>query len=180
MLALGTTAHEHECDALNDRPAAERYSLYRDRYLGPSHRMSSCDWFPLSHRDIGAWLDRHPEALPRTLADLARFPIPFRRVMVNAVAAEVRANLWREHLESFLGADSTLSAAQREFVAASLPKLPELLAAPAPNPTIVEWEHDMSKVFSREEAARIFALIGPPEPPGGLPLPPDAVASPAV
>jgi len=142
--------------------------------------MSNCGWFPLSHRDIRAWIERHPEALPRTLVELAAFPVPFRRIMVNVVAPEVRVALWREQLESFLLPASGLSEKQREFVRATIPKLGELMGAPAPNPTILAWEQQMAQVFSRQEAGSIFALIGPPEPPEGIPLPPDALPSPAV
>jgi hypothetical protein len=47
----------------------------------------------MSMRQIRDWLDRHPEALPRTLADLARYPMEFRRVMVNVVPPETRVGL---------------------------------------------------------------------------------------
>lgn len=142
--------------------------------------MSSCGWFPMSQQEIRAWLHRHPEALPQTLDELARFPVAFRRVMINVVAPDVRVRLWREHLETFLRPESALSEPQRQMVAAAIPRLPDLLAAPAPNPVIVEWERQIAAVFSRPEAARVFALIGPPEPPEGLPLPPDALPAPAV
>lgn len=142
--------------------------------------MSSCGWFPLGSKEIRAWLERHPEALPHTVADLARFPIPFRRIMINAVAPDVRVALWREHLLSFVGDSSPLTEAQQSFIHQTIPQLSELMAAPAPNPVMVEWERRMAGVFAREDAARIFGLIGPPESPEGLPLPPDALPSPAV
>jgi hypothetical protein len=139
--------------------------------------MSSCGWFPLGPREIRAWLERHPEALPHKLADLARFPVPFRSIMVNAVAPDVRVALWREHLESFLGDSSLLTETQQSFILQTIPELSDILATPAPNPVIVEWERRMAAVFAREDAARIFGLIGPPEPPEGIPLPPDALPS---
>jgi hypothetical protein len=134
----------------------------------------------MSQQEIRAWLDRHPDALPQTLDELARFPVAFRRVLINAVTPDVRVRLWREHLETFLRSESVLSEPQRRMVAAAIPRLPDLLAAPAPNPVIIEWERQIATVFSRPEAARVFALIGPPEPPEGLPLPPDAFPAPAV
>lgn len=140
--------------------------------------MSSCGWFPMSQQQIRDWLDRHPEALPQTLDELARFPVAFRRVMINAVAPEVRVRLWREHLETFLRPESVLNEPQRQLIAASIARLPDLLAAPAPNPVIIELERQIATVFSRPEAARVFALIGPPEPAEGLPLPPDALPAP--
>ena len=134
----------------------------------------------MSQQQIRAWLERHPEAWPQTLDDLARFPMAFRRVMVNAVTPEVRLRLWREHLETFLSPDSTLTEPQRQLVSATIPRLPELFAAPAPNQVSIEWEGQVRTVFSGQEAARLFMSIGPPEPPKGIPLPPDALPAPAV
>ena len=142
--------------------------------------MSSCEWFPMSQQQIRAWLDRHPDALPQTLEDLNRFPMAFRRVMLHAVAPEIRLRLWREHLETFLGPGSTLTASQRQLVAATIERLPELFASRPPNPAMTEWEREAGNVFSRHEAARVFMAIGRPEPQGGIPLPPDALPAPAV
>jgi hypothetical protein len=102
--------------------------------------MGNCDWFPMSREEIRAWVGRHPEALPRTLADLAAYPMAFRSVMVAMVASDVRLSL-------------------------------------APNPAMRDWERRMATSFSREEVGRLFKEIGPPEPPGGAPLPADALAT---
>jgi hypothetical protein len=133
--------------------------------------MSSCEWFPMSQSEIRAWIRQHPEALPSTWADLGRFPMAFRRVLINEVGSDVRSRLWREHLESFLRPESGLTQPQRDMIVATAAELPHLLAAPAPNPTMLEWEQRAATVFSRQDAARIFMLIGPPEPPEGIPLP---------
>ncbi len=140
--------------------------------------MSSCEWFPMSWRQISDWLDRHPEAMPNELADLVRFPMAFRRVMVNRVSRETRVLLWRQHLEWFLGPASPLSEPQQRMIAAWIPRLPELLAAPAPNPIMTEFEREAANVFSRIEAASIFTQLGPPEPPDGIALPADALSEP--
>jgi hypothetical protein len=142
--------------------------------------MSSCGWFPLNPKQIGDWLDRHPEALPNSLADIVRLPVAFRRIMVGRVSPEVRVRLWREHLQTFLRSDSPLSETQRELVVSSISRLSELLAAPGPNPGLNEWERQIAAVFSRPEAAHVFGMLGPPEPPEGLPLPPDALPGPAT
>jgi len=134
----------------------------------------------MSQRQIREWLARHPEALPRTLSDLVPFPMEFRRVMVGEVARETRVRLWREHLESFLRADSPLTAAQRQVVSDTIPNLHALFAAPAPNPTALEWEQKIATAFTRQEAAHVFASLGPPEPPEGIPLPPDALPTSAA
>jgi hypothetical protein len=137
--------------------------------------MSGCGWFPMTRQQIDAWVDRHPESLPGTLAELSRYPMMFRRVMINRVDAPTRVRLWREHLESFLNDDAGLRPDQRAFIAATIPELPDLLAASAPNPTMTAFESRASKVFTQQEAGRVFAAIGSPEPPEGIPLPADAL-----
>jgi hypothetical protein len=140
--------------------------------------MGSCGWFPLSHQQIRAWLDKHPEAMPRTVEDLGRYPMAFRRVMMALVTPEVRLSLWQQHLETFLRPDAGLTEAQRQVLETAVPELPAIFAAgQAPNPVMADFERRMSAVFSREEAGRIFMLIGPPEPPEGIPLPADALPS---
>ena len=138
--------------------------------------MSGCGWFPMSWDQIRAWIDKHPESLPTNLAELCKYPVMFRRVMVNVVAPDVRERLWREHLESFLNDASGLSAEQQAFISATIPQLSALLAAPAPNPAMTEFEARARTLFTKQEGGRIFAMIGPPEPPEGLPLPSDALA----
>ena len=133
----------------------------------------NCGWFPMDHGEILAWVEAHKDSLPKTLAELSAFPVPFRKVIVATVPSEVRLRFWRGHLESFLPA-ATLTVEQRAFVRETANELSILLSAPGPNPTLNAWEQRASKLFSRHDAARIFGTVGPPEPPEGLPLPPDA------
>ena len=133
----------------------------------------SCGWFPMRHDEILAWVETHKQSLPTTLAELARFPIPFRTVIAGFVSSDTSIALWREHLSTFIG-DQDLTPEQRAFVTEASASLPALFAAPAPNPVILQWEGRMARLFSRPQASRIFGTLGPPEPPEGLPLPPDA------
>ena len=50
----------------------------------------SCGWFPLSHAEIDAWVERHRDELPTSLEELSRLPVPFRKAIVNAVSSERR------------------------------------------------------------------------------------------
>ena len=134
----------------------------------------SCGWFPMKADEIRAWVEAHQDALPSTLAELSQLPIPFRKVIVAFISPERRVAFWREHMTTFVGPDSKLTAEQQAFVQESSHNLPSLLAAPAPNPVIVAWEARMVGLFSRLEAGPIFGMVGPPEPPEGLPLPADA------
>jgi len=109
--------------------------------------MSSCEWFPISRSEIRAWIREHPEALPATLADISRFPMAFRRIFVNEVSPDVRLRLWLQHFETFLRPEAGLTEQQRDMIVATAAEMPQLLAAPAPNPTIIDWERRAAMVF---------------------------------
>jgi hypothetical protein len=121
--------------------------------------------------EIVAWVEAHRDTLPTNLAELARFPIPFRKVIATVVPHDRRLAFWREHLESFVGDNSELSAEQQSFVRETALSLSSIMAVPAPNPEIVAWEARVPALFSRQQASRMFGTLGPPEPPEGLPLP---------
>ncbi len=134
----------------------------------------SCGWFPLRHDEVLEWVEEHRETLPLTVAELAAFPVAFRRVIVNFVPHEQRTRFWQEHLQSFLGPDSTLSSDQRSFVESTIGDLPRVFGSPLPEAQerIRSMEERMRGLFTRQQAAAMFGMVGPPEPPGGLPLPP--------
>jgi len=134
----------------------------------------SCGWFPLSHKEIVEWVEAHADALPRTLAELSAYPIPFRRVIVNRVSNERRTAFWCDHLRTFLGADSTLDDRQRAFVEEIVGRLPSIFSKPLAElqTDLKALESRMPDLISREQAHAMFGVCGPPEPPEGLPLPP--------
>jgi hypothetical protein len=131
-------------------------------------------WFPLRHDEILEWVEAHREALPTNVAELAMLPVAFRRVIVNFVPHEQRTRFWREHLESFLGPESALTAEQRTFVEGTISALPDVFgnALPEAQKRIRSMEEGMRGLFTRQEAAAMFGMVGPPEPEGGCPLPP--------
>jgi hypothetical protein len=142
----------------------------------------SCDSFPIGPEAIRAWVRRHADDLPETLPELSRLPIPFRRAVVAAVAPAVRLSLWEAHLASFLEEESGLSGPQRAVVRDAVADFPAIFGGDpsAGQERMRALEARMREVFTREEAGRIFGTLGPPEPPGGLPLPPDAAPEPAA
>ena len=136
--------------------------------------MSSCGWFPLPPDEIAAWVEAHRDTLPTSLAELATFPVAFRRVIVNTVSSERRTRFWQEHLATFLEPAAGLTAEQRAVVSEVIPQLPDIFGSPlleaqAKMRPLIER---MSRTFSRPQCAAMFGMVGPPEPPGGLPLPP--------
>ena len=134
----------------------------------------SCGWFPLPYDEIVAWVESHVDQLPQTLAEISAFPVAFRRVIVNRVSPEVRTSFWRDHMRTFLAPDSTLNAAQRAFVEETIDELPLIFGSPLTEARVRmrTLEDRMRELFAREQASAIFGMVGPPEPPEGLPLPP--------
>ena len=141
----------------------------------------SCGWFPLPYEEIVAWVESHATELPRTLAELSTYPTAFRRVIVNRVSPERRTMFWCDHLRTFLGPDSAMTAAQRGFVEEVISELPSVFALPLAETQarIRPIEQRMRGFFTREQAAAMFGMVGPPEPPEGLPLPPGTRLTPA-
>ncbi|MEP6619404.1 MAG: hypothetical protein ABJE47_08815 [bacterium] len=134
----------------------------------------SCGWFPLPYEEIVAWVERHASELPQTLAELSRYPTAFRRVIVNRVSPELRTLFWSDHVRTFLDADAALTAEQRAFLEGALGELPGIIGSPLVEgqARIRPIEERTRTLFTREQAAAMFGMVGPPEPPEGLPLPP--------
>jgi hypothetical protein len=158
-------------------PDGARGTSHGDAFRSEVPVSGSCDWFPLGPDEIRAWVERHRDELPDTLGGLARYPIPFRKAIVHAVAPEVRVALWREHLTGFLAPDRELDDAQRALVRDALDALPAIVgvAPPEGQPRARALEERMRALLTGEQARRMFGTLGPPEPPGGLPIPPDAL-----
>jgi hypothetical protein len=92
--------------------------------------MSSCGWFPLSYDEIRDWVERHHDRLPKSVAELSAFPVPFRTVIVNYVSPQQRTLFWEEHPRTFLDPRSGLTPDQRKFVAVAVPFLRGIFGSP--------------------------------------------------
>ena len=136
--------------------------------------MASCGWFPLPHNEIVAWVEEHRDTLPTTLAELSTFPVAFRKVIVNAVSPEQRTHFWQAHLRTFLEPQAGLTSDQRAFVTETIPLLSSIFGSPQleAQAKIRLLEERMRHLFSRPQCVAMFGMVGPPEPPEGLPLPP--------
>lgn len=120
-----------------------------------------------------AWVKARRDRLPTTLAELARYPMAYRRVIVGAVSSPVRVHLWQEHLESFLSPVSPLTQQQQAFVRECRDTVHRIFTEPVDREALHAWGERGRRILGPEQALRILATLGPPEPPGGLPLPPD-------
>ena len=136
----------------------------------------SCGWFPLGPDQIRAWVVAHRDTLPQSLAELSRFPIPFRKAIVVALPMDRRIALWREHLERFLDPSIDLTEDQRALVRDAIVDLPRIFGGSPEvgNGRAHALEERMRRLITPAQAAAMFGCLGPPEPPEGLPLPSDA------
>jgi hypothetical protein len=134
----------------------------------------SCGWFPLPYGEIVAWVESHADELPQTLAELSAYPAAFRGVIVNRVSPERRTAFWQDHLRTFLGPRSSLNEEQRAFLEEAIERLPGIFASPLAEAQakMRPLEDRMRVIFAREQAVAMFGMVGAPEPPEGLPLPP--------
>ena len=126
-----------------------------------------------AYDSIIAWVKAHRDRLPTTLAELARYPVSYRRVIVGAVPTAVRVRLWQEHLESFLDPTSPLTPEQQAFVRECRDTVHRILAEPIDREAMHAWGERGRRILGPEHALRVLAMLGPPEPAGGLPLPTD-------
>jgi len=129
----------------------------------------------MKHHEIVQWVNAHRDSLPISLAELSTYPIPFRKVIVASVTPERRTAFWREHLETFIGPDTMLTADQQQLVRDAIEALPRMFSGSREEfeDRAKALEDRMRTLISRQQAATMFGMVGPPEPEGGLPLPAD-------
>jgi hypothetical protein len=138
----------------------------------------SCGWFPIPRAEIDAWVEAHRDSLPTSLAALSVFPIPFRKAIVATLPSEVVAGMWREHLLASLGSAAKRSPEQDELINGAVEAIDIVFGKSDAAQESLHALNDrirqlvVQEVISRQQAREIFATLGPPEPPGGLPLPP--------
>ena len=112
---------------------------------------------------------------PNHTRGLSTYPVAFRRVIVNMVSVEVRTRFWQEHVQTFLEPGSGLTDAQRAVVRDARDQLPGIFSSASldeMHARMEPLEAALRAVLTREQGAAIFGMLGPPEPPEGLPLPP--------
>src|SRR5262245_17043656 len=73
----------------------------------------------LDHRTererANAWVKSHPNALPKSLAELAAFPEDYRKAIFKALPAADKSRMWREQLQTVLDREM-LTNEQRSFI----------------------------------------------------------------
>ena len=132
---------------------------------------NACNRFPMDFHQIEAWVTAHPEVLQSNLEEVSKFPMQFRRVIVNMMSPEHRIAVWREHLSAVAG-EAELTGKQAAFLVDCAASLPEIFGSKI---AFEEWRLHAAALFTPPQRGRLFETLGPPEPPEGLPLPADAM-----
>lgn len=125
----------------------------------------------MEYDEIVAWVKAHEEVLSADLETIGKLPMAFRKVIVKLVSEEKHLALWQEHHAVASAADTTLTDEQRAFVAEIAATLPEVFSSES---AYNRYKDRIALMFTLAQQKAIFYTLGPPEPPGGLPLPPDA------
>jgi hypothetical protein len=128
----------------------------------------------MDDEEIVAWVAGHEQVLSADLAELSRYPIPFRKVIVGMMSPDARMAIRQEHLLSAASADFELSAEQQAFVLDSARMVPVLFRSGPSSDAMTTWKSRAVDLCTPAQRMRIFGTLGPPEPPEGLPLPADA------
>lgn len=102
--------------------------------------------------------------------DISALPMPKRKVEFRKASPQGKSDLWRIHFSVYLAKHMGLSEGQKQVILDGLALLtPELFESPLSNPdekvTLKKFKTRIHDLFSRDQAAEIFATLGGPEPP---------------
>jgi hypothetical protein len=130
---------------------------------------------PLQREAIRAWIEAHAADLPATLTELSEYPMVFRRAVARALPLEQRVAVWREHLLTVCSAFTSGTPAQRKLITDVIDELPALLSGDVARAeaSMLTLQPRMRELLTHQQLVEAFASLGPPEPPEGLPFPPD-------
>src|SRR5688572_20533215 len=112
------------------------------------------------------WAVANRANLPTKLSGFSEHEVAYRKAIYNLITVEQRRELWREHLTSFLGPASRLTAAQQKVLQGAIARLDEYVDLPAKAQAAIKRDGLTPKrlrtLFGDSLAAAIFATLGPP------------------
>lgn len=109
-----------------------------------------------------AWVEENRESLPRTLAELSKYPLSYRKAIYAAHSQPVRVNLWREHFQAVLS-QQALSDSQRAVVTFALANAHRYVAGERSKSAVKELEAQVRATFSEALGSEVFGTLGPPD-----------------
>jgi hypothetical protein len=112
------------------------------------------------------WAVSNRANLPTTLNGFSEHELAYRKAIYNLITIEQRRELWREHLTSFLGPASRLTAGQQEVLQGAIARLDEYVDLPAKAQAAIKRDgltpQRLRTLFGDSLAVAIFATLGPP------------------
>jgi hypothetical protein len=115
---------------------------------------------------INDWVAAHQDNLPRTYEDLSRYPLPYRRGIFNALTAEEKSELWKDHLANMLE-EASLTDAQRALIWEAIDLVtPDLYSRSQRRVGFLErktetFQQKALKEFNRALLSRVFGQLEP-------------------
>lgn len=112
-----------------------------------------------------AWVKANADRLPQNYDDLVSHPLDYRRAIYQELAPAVRSSLWVEHLRRYRQEHPNLSTAQNEVLDSASKMMAHESNFVAGSGLSAErysqFRSAAQDAFGHEEAARIFATLGP-------------------
>ena len=116
---------------------------------------------PLPDCKIAAqWVSTHRGVLPSTLPAFAEYSRVYQRAIYVALPVEVRKQLWRRHLSSFVSDSSPLTPEQKRMVRDVIARLDLFMDEQAGKAAVMDAAPKLLAVFGKPLAKRVFVSLG--------------------
>jgi|SRR6185312_28514 len=110
------------------------------------------------------WVQQHKRALPTSLAEISKYPMPIRKAIYGSLPAEARRQLWREKLSLIASSSVGLNSEQRAFIRYVTRTLDQHITDPRDEGqravTRDQLRERAAALFDRSAEIRIFETIG--------------------
>jgi len=131
-----------------------------------------------------AWVEANQDKLPQRYADIAAYPMAYRRAIFSELGPEIQRTMWLDHLDSYR-ATHKLTREQSELIdrATELAKnVCSFDAAPAKGSDFDRRAQELTDAvkhaFGDDEARALLKTLGPVEDPIAASLEPDGILCP--
>ncbi len=110
------------------------------------------------------WVEANKDRLPRSYDEVITHTIPYRNAILLAVPAEVRAQLWTEHMNRYRAEHPGISADQTEVIDRAVALVSTLFVLGEDVSDEVQRLEEVAKqAFGRDEARALLSTLGPPD-----------------
>lgn len=118
------------------------------------------------------WVESHASELPGSLGEISSYPHLYRAQIFGHLPAQVKSQLWREHLSGALARHPEWNPRQIALVSKAIQTFtPEIFGLDEGDPARAEaagridalWEEAL-QLFSRQQAEGLLVRLGSPQP----------------